>query len=220
MQELNKIIPVYKPVGPSTFDLIRIFRKANGFKGKIGHSGTLDPFACGVVLLLAGKATERFEEIKKWEREYTAGIRLGVESNTGDIAGEMKILGEDAIPHPALCAIEDTLKSFTGEIEQKVPYYSAAKFQGTPLYKLAKKGIEVDKTKKVKIFKIDTIYYKYPILTIRVTCSGGVYIRQLAIDISKNLKTSGFLYYLQRERIGKFTIKDCIGIDDFRGFTI
>ncbi|MEO0156979.1 MAG: tRNA pseudouridine(55) synthase TruB, partial [candidate division WOR-3 bacterium] len=189
MEELNKIIPVYKPSGPSTYDLIRFFRKTTGFKGKIGHGGTLDPFACGVVLLLIGKATERFEEIKGWEKEYAAGIRLGAESNTGDITGEIKILSNDKSIHPTTKSVEETLKLFVGEIEQNIPPYSAAKFQGTPLYKLARKGIEIEKIKKVKIFNIELIYFRYPILTIRVCCSGGVYIRQLAQDIAQNLET-------------------------------
>ncbi|MEO0190763.1 MAG: tRNA pseudouridine(55) synthase TruB, partial [candidate division WOR-3 bacterium] len=151
MEELNKIIPVYKPVGPSTFDLIRIFRKMTGFKGKVGHGGTLDPFACGVVLLLLGKATEKFEEIRNWQKEYTAGIRLGAESNTGDVTGEIKILCNDNFSPPSIKSVEERLKLFVGEIEQNIPPYSAAKFQGTPLYKLARKGIEIEKIKKVKI---------------------------------------------------------------------
>ncbi len=220
MEELNKILPVYKPVGPSTFDLIRIFRKTTGFKGKIGHGGTLDPFACGVVLLLLGKATERFEEIKKWEKEYTAGIRLGAGSNTGDITGEIKILGNDKLSPPSIKAVEETLKLFVGEIEQNVPPYSAAKFQGTPLYKLARRGLEIAKRKKVKIFNIEPIHYRYPILSIKVSCSGGVYIRQLAQDIARSLKTDGFLYYLRRERVGVYSLKDCLDIQDLKNITI
>jgi len=220
MDELNKIIPVYKPIGPSTFDLIRIFKKMTKFAGKIGHGGTLDPFACGVVLLLLNKATERFEEIKNWEKEYTAGIRLGAESNTGDVTGEIKILRDDNFSPPGVKSVGEILKLFIGEIEQKIPPYSAAKFQGTPLYKLARKGIEVEKSKKVKIFNIQLIYYRYPVLTIRVSCSGGVYIRQLARDIAQNLRTSGFLYFLQRERVGEYTIRECLNIRDFDKITI
>ncbi|MEO0124390.1 MAG: tRNA pseudouridine(55) synthase TruB [candidate division WOR-3 bacterium] len=220
MEGLNRIIPVYKPPGPSTYDLIRIFRKTTGFKGKIGHGGTLDPFACGVVLLLIDKATERFEEIKNWQKEYTAGIRLDAESNTGDITGEIKILSNNKSTRLTMKPVEETLKLFVGEIEQKVPPYSAAKFQGKPLYKLARKGIEIEKIKKVKIFNIELIYFRYPILTIRICCSGGVYIRQLAQDIAQNLETNGFLYFLQRERVGEFTIKDCYNIQDFINITI
>ncbi len=220
MDELNKIIPVYKPIGPSTFDLIRIFKKMAKFEGKIGHGGTLDPFACGIVLLLLNKATERFEEIKNWEKEYTAGIRLGAESNTGDITGKIKILHDDNFSPPGVKSVEEILKLFIGEIEQKIPPYSAAKFQGTPLYKLARRGIEVKKTKKVKVFNIELFYYRYPVLNIRVSCSGGVYIRQLAQDIAQNLRTSGFLYFLQRERVGEYTVKECLHIQDFDKITI
>jgi len=220
MGELNRIIPVYKPIGPSTFDLIRIFKKITKFEGKIGHGGTLDPFACGVVLLLLNKATERFEEIKNWEKEYTAGIRLGAESSTGDITGEIKILRDDNLSPPGMKSIGEALKLFIGEIEQRIPPYSAAKFQGTPLYKLARKGIEIEKSKKVKIFNIELLCYRYPVLAIRVFCSGGVYIRQLAQDIARELKTDGFLYFLQRESVGEYTIKDCLHIRDFDKITI
>ncbi len=220
MEALSKIIPVYKPAGPSTFDLIRIFKKITAFRGKIGHGGTLDPFACGVVLLLLNKATERFEEIKDWPKDYTAGIRFGAESNTGDITGEIKILNNDSSIRPTWESVEEVLKLFVGEIEQNVPPYSAAKFKGTPLYKLARKGIQIERKKKVKIYNIEPIYFRYPILTIRVCCSGGVYIRQLAYDIAQKLKTNGFLYFLQRERVGEFTIKDCYNIQDFVKITI
>lgn len=220
MAESNRIVPIYKPVGPATFDIIRDFKKKTNFSGKIGHGGTLDPFACGVVLLLLGRATERFEEIKEWEKVYTAGIRLGAESDTGDITGVIRILKSDELSRISLNSIKDALRLFIGEIQQKVPPYSAAKFQGTPLYKLARKGIEIEKKKIVEIIGIEFIYFKYPILTVRVTCKGGVYIRQLAQDIALKLGTSGVLFFLKRERVGEFTVKDCYCVEDFDKITI
>ncbi|MCX7995873.1 MAG: tRNA pseudouridine(55) synthase TruB [candidate division WOR-3 bacterium] len=220
MMELNRIIPVYKPVGPSTFDLVRLFKKNTLFKGKIGHGGTLDPFACGVVLLLLGDATKKFEEIKTWEKVYTGGIILGAESDTGDITGRIRVLDSGKLVIPNLNAVKEALEKFKGVIEQEVPSYSAAKFQGMPLYKLARKGISITKHKQVEIYNIELIHYKYPTMTIRVICKGGVYIRQLARDIAHVLRTEGFLYYLQRERIGEFTIKDCIEIQNFAKITI
>ncbi|MEO0136246.1 MAG: tRNA pseudouridine(55) synthase TruB [candidate division WOR-3 bacterium] len=219
MDQSGRIIPVYKPVGPSTFDIIRIFRKTTGFKGKIGHGGTLDPFACGVVLLLLGKYTKHFEEIKNWEKVYTAGILLGAESDTGDITGTIRFQEPEQIVKPGLNTVEEVIGTFIGEIEQRVPSYSAAKFQGVPLYKLARKGIQITKQKKVEIGKIELIFYKYPILTIRVNCRGGVYIRQLAQDIAGALRTTGFLFYLQREKVGEFSIKNCVEIHDFGTLT-
>ncbi len=215
MEKSDTIIPIYKPVGPATFDLIRIFKKNTGFRGKIGHGGTLDPFACGLVILLLGKTTEKFEEIRTWEKVYTAGIRLGAKSTTGDVTGDIQIDACQGLPKITRPFIEEILAMFIGETEQKIPFYSAAKFQGTPLYKLARQGVKVEKTKKVKIFNIELIDLKIPIMTIKVTCAGGVYIRQLAQDISQKIGTSGFLYFLEREKIGNFTINDCIKIEDF-----
>ncbi|MEO0184217.1 MAG: tRNA pseudouridine(55) synthase TruB [candidate division WOR-3 bacterium] len=215
MAQHNGIIPVYKPVGPATFDIIRIFRKKTNFKGKIGHGGSLDPFACGVVLLLLGKTTEKFEEIRTWAKVYTAGIRLGAKSTTGDVTGEISIDKSQELVKIRRPLVEDILKIFIGETEQKVPSYSAAKYQGTPLYKLARQGVKVEKTKKVKIFNIELIDLKIPIIAIKITCAGGVYIRQLAEDIAQKIGTDGFLFFLEREKVGNFSIKDCIKIEDF-----
>jgi len=220
MCELNKIIPVYKPVGPATFDLIRIFKKKTGFNGKIGHGGSLDPFACGIVLLLLGKATQKFEEIKLWKKVYTAGIRLGAVSTTGDVAGEIRYSLSQNHPKINHRLVEETIKTFIGEIEQKIPSFSAAKFQGTPMYKLARNGINIEKTKKVKIYYIEFVNLRYPLMTLRIICSGGVYIRQLVQDIAQKIGETAFLYFLEREQIGEFTIKNCITINNFDKFTI
>ncbi len=203
----DKILPVFKPPGFSTYDLIRIFKKSTNFKEKIGHGGTLDPFASGLVLLLLGKATKKFEEIKKWKKVYLAGLRLGAKSSTGDIEGQIKIVREK--PNFKKDDVEKVLKEFEGEIEQRVPLYSAAKFKGKPLYLLAKEGKKIKKKKKVKIFKIELICFKWPFLTIRITCSGGTYIRQLAEDIGEKLKCGAFLYFLLREQIGPYNLKEC-----------
>lgn len=220
MLEPDIIIPVYKPAGPATYDIIRIFKKKTDFKGKIGHGGSLDPFACGIVLLLIGKATRRFEEILSWKKIYLAGIRLGATSKTGDVAGEIKTSVSKKNSRIDHRLVEDTIKNFVGEIEQKVPPYSAAKFQGTPMYKFARNGIEIEKTKKVKIFNIEFIYLKYPLLTLTITCTGGVYIRQLVQDIALKMGENGFLYFLERKQVGEFTVDDCVSIENFGKITI
>ncbi len=202
---MDKILAVFKPVGFSSYDLIRVFKKQTSFKGKIGHAGTLDPFAQGVVLLLLGKATKQFDEIKTWPKTYLAGLRLGASSTTGDPAGE--IVSQSNPAKPLKNEVENVLKGFVGETVQQVPAFSAAKHQGQPLYKLARKGKFIEKSKKVVIDKIDLIVYKYPLLTIRVKCSGGTYIRQLAQDIGQKLNTSAYLYFLERESVGSFTLK-------------
>jgi len=199
---MDKILPVIKPVGISTYDLIRRYKRKTGFTGKIGHAGTLDPFAEGVVLLLLGKETKRFDEIRAWDKVYLAGIKLGFVSTTGDTEGEITPVSSKK---PTKAEIEKVIKKFIGLTEQRVPAFSAAKHKGVPLYKLARQGKTIpEKSKKVNIKKIEFIKYKYPELTIRVTCSGGTYIRQLAQDIGEQLKTGAFLYYLLREAVGKF----------------
>ncbi len=220
----NKILPVFKPVGFSTFDLIRKFKKETGFSGKIGHAGTLDPFACGVVLLLLGPATRKFEEIKKWQKVYLGGLRLGLVSSTGDPEGDFKgalfygTKKDEGVWQPNKGEITNALKDFVGEISQKVPLFSAAKYKGVPFYKLAKRGKAVQRFRKVKIEKVELLYYRYPLLTLRVFCQGGTYIRQLAEDIGEKLKCGAFLYYLQREAIGRFNVKDSLAIDDFKKY--
>ena len=206
---MDKIIPTYKPVGLSSFDLIRRYKRENDFKGKIGHGGTLDPFACGLVLLLLGKATKEFDEIKKWDKTYLAGLRLGATSTTGDPSGEVAVTLESKNSKTTKAQIEKVIKGIIGEIDQQIPAYSAAKQDGTPFYKLARQGKKTpERSKKVNIKSIELVTYKYPFLTLRVTASGGTYIRQLAQDIGKQLGIGAYLYYLERQVIGKFTKKE------------
>lgn len=205
--------------GYSTYDLIRTFKRETGFKGKIGHGGTLDPFACGVVLLLLGEATKKFEEIKSWEKVYVAGIRLGAKSSTGDIEGEIK--SEAGAKEPTRKEAEEILEGFLGEQEQRIPVFSAAKFEGKKFYELAREGKNVpERSKKVEIKKIELLNFKYPLLTIRVSSSGGTYIRQLAEDIGEKLKCGGFLYFLEREKVGDYGIKDCISAEKFNSLNL
>jgi tRNA pseudouridine55 synthase len=213
----DQIVPVNKPIGFSTYDLVRIFKRETGFKGKIGHGGTLDPFATGVALLLLGKATTRFEEIRSWTKVYLAGIRLGAASSTQDITGSITQISDADFSKMEKKDIESALAGFTGKIEQKVPAYSAAKHEGVPMYKLARQGIETpEKSKTVEIFSIELVYFRPPILTCRVCCAGGVYIRQLAQDLGEKLNVGGFLYHLEREKVGDYGLKDCLGVGNFK----
>ncbi len=216
---MDKILPAYKFPGSSTYDLIRAFKRETRFKGKIGHGGTLDPFACGVVLLLLGQATKKFEEIKSWEKVYVAGIRLGAKSSTGDIEGEIKI--KEGGKKPDKKEIEEILKGFLGEQDQKIPAFSAAKFEGKKFYEIAReKGVVPERFKKIKVGKIELLNFDYPLLTVRVSSSGGTYIRQLAEDIGDKLNCGGFLYFLEREKVGGYGIKDCVSTEDFKNLNL
>jgi len=199
------ILVVYKQPGLSTFDLVRAHKRENSFKGKIGHSGTLDPFARGAVLLLLGEATKKFADLQKLPKTYLAGIRLGWQSTTGDPAGAFKKVSD---AKPTMQEIKNVLQGFLGKQNQQIPAFSAAKYHGTPLYKLALQGKAPQKEKQIEIYDIKLLAYKYPLLTIEVKCSSGTYIRQIAEDIGKCLKTGAFLYFLQRAAIGNYSLKN------------
>lgn len=201
---MNKILPVYKPVGLSSFDMIRIFKKKNNPDYKVGHGGTLDPFACGLLLLLLGEKTREFDKIKNWKKVYAAGIRLGLESLSQDIS--TKIINKRNINIPRYREIEEVLSCMIGEFNQQISPYSAVKHKGKKLYELARKGVIIKKEKKIIIDKIEIIAYHYPLLTIKVYTYGGTYVRQLTEDIGKKLKTGALLYFLERESIGKYSI--------------
>jgi tRNA pseudouridine55 synthase len=210
---MEKVIPIYKPVGFSSFDIVKKFTRASGFIQKIGHGGTLDPFACGVLLLLLGDATKKFEEIRKWEKTYLAGIRLGAISSTQDVSGKIEMVECERV---SLSKIREIIDSMSNkDVMQKVSPFSAAKHNGQPLYKLAKKGLIIEKSKKISLGKIDIVSYKWPLLTIRVNVMGGAYIRQLAEDMGMELKCNCFVYFLEREKVGKYDIESCYGIDKF-----
>ncbi len=210
-KNFDKIIPVYKPRGISTFDLIRYFKKETNFKGKIGHGGTLDPMAFGLILLLFGKETKKFETIKNLPKTYIAGIYFGVFSDTYDMAGSLKT---KKCQKPAKQDIKKAVLNFKSEYFQKIPPFSAAKHKGKPLYKLARQGIEIEKEKKVKLNKVEIIYFNWPVLFLKVKASGGFYVRQFVQDIAKKINCSGVLFYLKRTQIGNYSLKNALTIKE------
>ncbi len=210
---MNGILPVYKPAGISSYEVIRKF-KQTGFKNKIGHAGTLDPFAEGLLLLLLGKATKKFAEIQKWQKIYRAVAVMGAKSNTLDIEGEIE--PQKNCPTPSLEEIEFEGRSLIGEMEQVVPAFSAAKHKGVPLYKLARAGRETpQKTKWVQIYHLSVKRYEFPELEFEADVSSGTYIRQLSYDWLKSLGVESYLKKLTRLAIGKISIEDACKVDEF-----
>lgn len=211
---MHQILPVYKPIGLSTFDLIRRYKRENnlparsrGSASKIGHAGTLDVFADGLVLLLLGTATKDFDQFQTYPKTYRAAIRLGASSTTLDIEGNLT--NQKNPPRPDREIIEAVLKEFIGTINQSVPAFSAAKHQGQPLYKLARQGRAAPaKSKPVTIHALQLLAYKYPLVTLEATVSSGTYIRQLTYDIFKKLDLDSFLFALTRTAIGPFSLKN------------
>ena len=206
---MEQIIFVDKPSGMSSFGAVarvrRILSEEVGHRVKVGHTGTLDPFATGLLILLAGKATKKAPELTKLDKEYEATIRLGAKSSTGDPEGEITIT-DDGI-NISRAQIEKTLVQFVGEIEQRPPIFSAIKVNGQRAYKLARAGKEVEiPTRKVQIYSIDIIDYAPPFLKIRTHVGSGTYIRTLAEDIGKALGCDAYTTELRRTKIADYDI--------------
>ena len=214
---MEELILIDKPAGISSFGVVarvrRKLRDREGKKVKVGHTGTLDPFATGLLILLAGKATKRSDEFLKKDKEYEATIHLGKTSTTGDIEGEITNVSDKI---PTLEEVEDACKKLTGEINQTVPVYSAVKINGERAYKLARKGKTVKMpTRKVTIYSLEIISYSYPELKIKTKVSSGAYIRTLGEDLGKNLGTGAYLTALRRTKIANYNVKEALKLDEY-----
>ena len=218
---MDGILPVYKPVGITSFDVIRAFKRAqftgrDPVKYKVGHGGTLDPFADGVLLLLLGKATKRMNELAALPKTYRAVARLGASSDTLDRTGHIDLRFKVQDLRFSLEQLNEQGKKFWGEIEQEIPDYSATKINGVPRYKLARAGKEMEK--KTKIVKIDDLRFtkiEADMVEFVSTVSSGTYIRQLSYDLFKSLAIESYLESLTRTKIGEYSLEKCAKIDDF-----
>lgn len=214
----NEIILIDKPEGITSFGVVArvrgVLSEKAGKKVKVGHTGTLDPFATGLLILLAGRATKRSNEFLKLDKEYVAEIRLGETSTTGDPEGEIqKSYSGEA---PDFEEVKKVVQSFVGEIWQKVPAFSAVKVEGRRAYEMARKGLPVETpTRKVNIYNIEILEYRWPVLKIRTEVSSGTYIRTLGEDIGKKLGTGAYLTALRRTRIDKYTVDEGISLEEF-----
>ena len=195
-----------KPPGLTSHDVVGQIRKLTGIK-RVGHTGTLDPFATGVLIVPIGSATRLTEYTHSLPKTYEAEITLGATSDTDDLTGQLT----QTHGTPQGCTmgeVQTALQKFTGQIQQTPPAYAAIKVKGKKLYQYARQGKEVEiKPRSVTIHSIELLAYAYPIIKIRVIVSTGTYIRALARDIGKTLETGAYLSALQRTAIGKFTIQ-------------
>jgi len=200
------ILNVYKPKGWTSFDVVKKLRSILKEK-KVGHAGTLDPFAEGVLILGTGVDTKQLTIISGSHKVYEATLMLGSKTNTLDKDG--RIIVEKEIPKLKDSEIESVLKSFVGEQLQTPPMYSAKKVNGQQLYKLARKNIEVEREPVlINIFEIELIDYQAPQMSFRVQCSKGTYIRVLGSDIAEKLGTVGHLIALKRTKVGDYELDD------------
>ena len=210
---MNSLLPLLKPVGLSTFDLIRIFKKTTKPDFKVGHAGTLDVFADGLAILLLGDATKKFADFQNLEKTYIATARLGVSSTTLDTEGDFT--KQKNPPKPTYEEMEKLFADFPKSYEQDVPAYSAAKHEGKPLYQHALEGnVSISKSKTVQIYDLKLIAYKYPLVTFKATVSSGTYIRQLGVDLFTKLKLKSFLTCLTRLQIGEYQLDSAANLGD------
>lgn len=213
----DEVILMDKPAGISSFGVVAkvrgFLRNKFGHKVKVGHTGTLDPFATGLLILLSGKMTKKSNEFLKLDKEYVAELKLGFKSSTGDPEGEIEKVN-DRIPDAE--EIDRILHTFIGEIEQTPPKYSAIKINGQRAYKMARKGVDFEMpVRKVKIYNMDVLEYEYPRLVIRCQVSSGTYIRTLAEDIGMKLGVGAYLTALRRIRIGEYSVEKAKTLDDY-----
>ncbi len=203
-----------KPAGLTSYQVIARLKRLTGQR-RIGHAGTLDPLATGVLPVAFGQATRTIEFLHLVSKTYRAVIELGVETDTLDAEGKV-IFRADA-SHIDRPAVETGLKPFAGVIEQVPPMYSALKRNGTPLYELARRGETVEiNPRTVTIYRLDLIDFTSPLVTIDVECGSGTYIRSIARDLGQNLGVGAHLKLLRRTRYGPFDITDAVTLDCLR----
>ncbi len=213
---MNGILLIDKPEGFTSHDVVARMRRILNTK-KIGHTGTLDPFATGVLVMLIGKATRLAQFLDKDEKGYEAIVKFGFETDTGDRTGKEKGKKENAKLKKE--DIEEVLPYFRGEIEQVPPMYSAKKVKGKKLYELARKGIEIEREAvKVLINELQvtdsTLLDEHQEFTLKVSCSAGTYIRTLAEDIGRKVGVGCHLKELRRVKAGKFEISKAITLEE------
>ena len=207
------IIVVNKPSGPTSFDIVRKVKDLTGDK-KVGHAGTLDPFAEGVLVIgVSRESTRQLGVISGLDKDYTATLRLGASTDTGDREGEVVETAE--VPTLTNKEILAVFSQFIGWQLQIPPMYSAKKVNGIRLYKLARRKIEIAREPvEIKISSLELLALSGDDITFSVTCSKGTYIRQLGVDVAKSLGTVGHLTSLLRTRVGDFFLDDAINFKD------
>ena len=211
------ILLIDKPANMTSFGVVarirRVLSQRAGKKVKVGHTGTLDPFATGLMIIVTGTECRNAEKYSKLDKVYEATIILGQKSTTGDPEGEITRVSDDV---PSRNDIETVLQRFVGEITQRPPIYSAIKVDGVRAYKLARKGEAVEiPLRMVTIHSLELIDYSYPELKIRAHVSSGTYIRTLAEDIGEQLGVGAYTKELRRTRIAAYDIADALTLDTY-----
>lgn len=208
MRADSNILIINKPSGVTSHDVVAFVREQKKIK-KVGHAGTLDPLAEGVLIVLMGASTKKQGEFLKLDKEYLTTIHLGAVSGTDDTEGQ--IISQKLENIPSIVDIQKVVRSFVGEIKQLPPAFSAVKIKGQKAYHIARRGGILElKPKKIIIYDIKILKYEWPVLELRLVCSSGTYVRSIARDIGAKLKTGGYLATLVRTRVGPYKIEDAI----------
>ncbi len=227
------ILNIYKPKNWTSFDVVAktrgIIREFESKKVKVGHAGTLDPLATGVLIVLTHNDTKKQSEFMKMAKEYKAKIALGAYSDTYDLEGKLHFSDLEFNLPQLETRIHQILPDFIGEIEQTVPFYSAVKVGGKALYKKARSGEILENelpVKRINIYSIEILNFEYeqfsqfnvklPVLTCKINCSSGTYIRSIANDLGVALGTKAVLTDLERTKVGEFSINNAININDLK----
>lgn len=217
----GEIIGINKPLGWTSFDAVKrvrgaVQRRLNVKKFKVGHAGTLDPLATGVLIICTGRATRDIEHLQNGTKEYVATIKLGATTPSFDL--ETEIDAEYPVEHITLDMVRAVLSRFKGKIMQVPPVYSAVKVDGKRAYKYARNGKEVElKAKPLVIEELELLPCELPELKLRIVCSKGTYIRALTRDIGVALNSGAHLTALCRTRVGDVRLADCMSIDEAVG---
>lgn len=196
----------------TSFDVVAKLRGITKIK-KIGHAGTLDPLATGLLIVCCGTMTKQISTFQEQTKRYTTRIKLGATTKTDDAEAEEENV--QSTDHLTEASIHEALKKFTGEIAQIPPMFSAIKKNGVPLYKLARKGEEIEReARHVTVYRLEVVSIEMPVLTLNIECSKGTYIRSLARDIGTELGVGGYMAALRRTHIGDFSVENAITIAD------
>jgi tRNA pseudouridine55 synthase len=217
-RELGGLLLIDKPRGPTSHDIVYRVRRKLQTK-RVGHAGTLDPMATGLLIILVGKATKASQYLMGGDKVYEGTVRLGVTTNSQDADGETM----ETLPVPAFTAaqIEEAMNTFLGDQYQTPPMFSAIKVDGVPLYKLARKGEEIEREPRfIRISKLETLGFESPDLRFRMHCTKGTYVRTFAHDLGRKLGCGGHLCALRRTVSGELSVDAAITLDAFEALPL
>jgi tRNA pseudouridine55 synthase len=210
-RDITGIVVIDKPSGHSSNHVLQQVKRLFDAK-KAGHTGSLDPLASGVLPICLGEATKLSGYLLDADKQYAVTCKLGITTDSGDADGE--VIAEQPIPDFDEAGLQTIINSFIGEQDQVPPMFSALKYQGQPLYKLARQGIEVErKSRRIRIYEIELLDCSYDSFTLSVRCSKGTYIRTLVEDISHKLGTGGHVTMLRRTAVAGYTLEDAISLE-------